>query len=341
MIVIRFVIPTCLLSCVSPLVPPAAADTFQMILKGKVMMKDGSPPPSVAGIQRECSDSSGSAPGPLTDKKGNFLWRMDVDNMLTRVCTLHASIQGYDSTRIDISNLNGMVNNIKELPPMILTRSAGDPRVVKNTDEDVPLRGHPEWKAAMKAGDANNFPEMALHLRGVVAAEPKFARGWHTLGIAYELMQKPADARDAYLHATQADPKSVISFVTLSRMDILTKDWEGAKNAAQTAIKLDPKQIYSEVYLHQAVAKYELKDLPGAEASAKEAIARGGKANSRAEFVLGRVLDAKGDSAGAREHIAKFLAENPNAPDAELIKTYMDIIGKPEAGALNPDLELP
>jgi tetratricopeptide (TPR) repeat protein len=340
-ILIRLVGPICLLSCVSPLTPTAAADTYQMILKGRVMMKDGSPPPSTAGIQRHCSDGQGSAPGPLTNKKGEFLWRMDVDNMLTRVCTLEASIIGYDSTRIDISNLNAIVTNIKELPPMILTRSAGDPRIVKNTDEDVPLRAHAEWKAAMKSGDANNFPEMVDHLRGVVAAEPKFAKGWHTLGIACELLQKPADARDAYLHATQADPKSVISFVTLSRMDVVTKDWQGAQTAAQTAIKLDPKQNYSEVYLHLAVARYELKDLPGAEASAKEAIARGGKANSRAEFVLGRVLDAKGDSAGAREHIATFLAENPTAPDAELIKNYMDIIGKPEAGALNPDLELP
>jgi len=310
-----------------------------MILKGKVMMKDGSPPPGIAGIQRECSDIQGSAPGPLTDKKGNFLWRMDVDNMLTRVCTLHAAIAGYDSTTIDISNLSAMVNNIKELPPMILTKSTGDPRIVKNTDEDVPSKAHAEWIKAMKAGDANNFPEMALHLRGVVAAEPKFAKGWHTLGIAYEMIQKPADARDAYLHATQADPKSVISWVTLSKMDVMTKDWAGAKSAAQTAIKLDPKGNYSEVYLHQAVALYELKDLPGAEASAKESLARGGKASVRAEFVLGRILDAKGDTAGAREHVAKFLAENPNAPDAELIKNYMDIIGKPEAGALNPDLE--
>jgi hypothetical protein len=133
---VRLFIAIGILSCVSPLVQPGAADTYQMILKGKVMMKDGSPPPGTAGIQRECSDSAGSAPGPLTDKKGQFLWRMDVDNMLTRTCTLYASIAGYDSTRIDISNLSGMVNNIKELPPMILTRSAGDPRVVKNTDED-------------------------------------------------------------------------------------------------------------------------------------------------------------------------------------------------------------
>jgi Flp pilus assembly protein TadD len=340
-IFIRLFIAICILSCLSPLVPPAVADTYQMILKGKVVMKDGSPPPGSAGIQRECSDSAGSAPGPLTDKKGQFLWRMDVDNMLTRTCTLYASIPGYDSTRIDISNLSGMVNNIKELPPMILTRSAGDPRVVKNTDEDVPTKAHAEWKAAMKAGDANNFAEMAVHLRGVVAAEPKFSKGWHTLGIAYELLQKPADARDAYMHATQADPKSLVSWVTLSRMDVVTKDWPGAQTAALTAIKLDPKQNYSEVYLHLAVARYELKDLAGAETSAKEAIARGGKANSRAEFVLGRILDAKGDSAGAHEHVAKFLAENPNSPDAELLKAYLDVIGKPESSALNPDLELP
>jgi tetratricopeptide (TPR) repeat protein len=133
----------------------------------------------------------------------------------------------------------------------------------------------------------------------------------------------------------------VISYVTLSRMDVLVKDWQGAETAAQGAIKLDGKKTYAEVYLHQAVARYELKDYAGAEASAKEALGQPVNETSRAEFVLGRILDAKGDHDGARQHIAKFLKENPNTPDADLIKAYMDAIGKPEAGAVNPDLELP
>lgn len=341
MIFIRLFAAICLISCIPAFIPPAAAEAYEVILKGKVVMRDGSPLPSGIGIQRHCDDVVGSAPGPLTSKKGEFTWHMDADSMATRSCYLEAAVKGYESTRIDISSLDGFSSKVKELPPLVLSKTGGDPRVVKNGDEDVPPAAHSAWVAAIKADNAGNYPEFAVQLTKVVAAAPKFARGWHTLGIAYEALQMTNEARDAYQHAIQADPKMVVSYVTLSRMDVLAKDWQGAETAAQGAIRLDPKKTFPEVYLHQAVARYELKDYAGAEASVKEALGLAGKETSRAEFVLGRILDAKGDSAGARQHIAKFLAENPKTPDADLIKGYMDVIGKSEAAGVNPDLELP
>jgi tetratricopeptide (TPR) repeat protein len=150
------------------------------------------------------------------------------------------------------------------------------------------------------------------------------------------------EARDAYTHATDADPKLLISWVTLSRMDVLVKDWSGAAKAADTAIKLDLKHMYPEVYLHQAVARYELKDLQGAESSATQALQLDAKERKfRGEFVMGRILAAKGDTAGAKTHISKYLALDPSAPDKDLLKGYLEVLGKPEAAGINPDLELP
>jgi Tfp pilus assembly protein PilF len=322
------------------LVEPVAADTYQVILKGKVVMQDGSPLPSVAGLQRICSDYQGNVPGPITNKKGEYLWRMDTDNMLTRACRLEATMVGYVSTSIDISDLSGFISTVKELPPLVLSAKGSDPRSVNNSDSDVPSNARVAWKAAMKAGDAGKLTELASQLQMVVAAAPKFARGWHTLGVAYETAQMPAEARDAYVHATELDPKMVVAWVTLSRVDVLTKDWEGASKAADTAIKLDTKRMYAEVYLHRAVARFELKDLDGAEASAKETLQSKQKL-ARAEFVLGRILAAKGDAAGAKEHIEKYLELNPKTPDADLIRSYLQVIGKPEEASFNPDLELP
>jgi Flp pilus assembly protein TadD len=324
------------------LAEPAAADTYQVILRGKVVMQDGSPLPTAAGIQRLCSDSAGSAPGPLTSKKGDYLWRLDVDNMLTRACKLEATLPGYISTSIDISDLSGLISSTKELPPLVLTARGGDPRAINSSDSDVPSGAHAAWKAAMKAIDAGNLPEVSNQLKMAVAAAPKFARGWHILGVSYETQQMFAEARDAYTHATEVDPKMLVSWVTLSREDVLVKDWAGASKAADTAIKLDTKRMFGEVYLHRAVALYELKDLDGAEASAKEALRPEQKQKEfRAEFVLGRILAAKGDAAGAREHIQKYLTLDPKAADADLLRGYLDVIGKPEAASVNPDLELP
>ena len=53
---------------------PAAV--YSIILKGTVVMPDGSPLAFTAGIERICSDNAGSAPGPTTNKKGEYLWRV-------------------------------------------------------------------------------------------------------------------------------------------------------------------------------------------------------------------------------------------------------------------------
>ncbi len=318
-----------------------SGETIPVIVRGKVTMQDGSPPPATVGIQRLC-DENGSAPGTVTNKKGEYVWQMDADSMSSRTCRIEAALTGYSSTSIDISSLNGALSRTADLPPLVLTARGADPRVINSMDADVPASARGAWKAAMKAVDAGNAAEAGRQLRLVVASAPKFARGWHTLGIAYETDDMVAEAKDAYTHATDADPKMLISWVTLSRIDVLAKDWQGAAKAADMAIKLDLKHIYPEVYLHQAVARFGMNDLPGAESSASQALRLDAKERKfRGEFVLGRILAAKGDTDGARTHIAKYLALNPTPPDVELVKGYLDVIGKPDAAGINPDLELP
>lgn len=322
------------------LIQPLAGETYQLILRGKVSMKDGSALPKQTGIERVCSDGAGSAPGPLTDKNGQYLWRMEVDPMRTRSCHLQATSKGYTSTSIDISALNGYTDTQKELPALILSPRTESARALNSSDSDVPSGARSAWKAAMKAIDSGNLPEAASQLRSMAAAAPKFARGWQTLGIVYETIQMPAEAREAYQHAVEADPKQLVSWITLAHMDILAKDWQGAATASETAIRLDTKHAYPEIYLHQAAARLKLKDLPGAEASTREAL-RDPKQNARAELILAQILDARADYPGAREHAAKYLELEPTAADADQIKAWSELLGKPEAAGVEPQPERP
>jgi tetratricopeptide (TPR) repeat protein len=126
-------------------------------------------------------------------------------------------------------------------------------------------------------------------------------------------------------------------YLALARLCIKTKDWQCAAKNVDALIKIDTKKTVTEVYLHQAVARYGLKDLDGAAASAQQAIQL---KFARAEYVLGRILEAKGDAAGAREHISKYLEMDKNTPDADVIQAHLQNIGKPEASALDADLEV-
>ncbi len=338
----RLLAVLCLVTSIALSVETAAADTYKVILRGKVVMPDGSPPPGIAGIQRLCSDSYGDAPGPITNKKGEYIWQMDFDNMLTRVCRLQAELKGYASSSVDISDINGFISTDKQLPPIVLHVRGADPRVIVDMDSDVPGPAKAAWKGVLKALGTGSLPDVVSQLKLVVAAAPKFARGWDSLGIAYETMLMTAEARDAYIHATELDPKMTIAFVTLSREDVLAKDWQGAENAAEAAIRLDVKHMYPEVYLHQAVAQYELKNLDAAEASAKKALELDAPERKyRGEFVLGQILAAKGDVAGAKQHVKRYLDLAKTPPDLDLIKGYLDVIGTVEAASVHPDLELP
>lgn len=331
-------IGTCLVASLVSyfVVLPASAENYPLIIKGKVTMSDGSPPPFSVGIETVCSDTQGSAPGPLTNKKGEYLWRMDVDPLRSRSCVIRATHSGYVSTSIDISALNGYTSTTTTLDPIVITSRAADPYAIFSNESGVPSKTNTAWRAAIKAYDAHQFNEAVTQLQTVVAGAPKFAPAWHAMGVMLDRdLQRPAEARPAYEHAIEADPKSLPSYIALTRLCIKMKDWQGAAKTADALIKMDSKKVVTEVYLHQAVAQYGLKDLAGAETSVQEAIRL---KIPRAEYVLGRILQAKGDAAGAREHITKYLEEDKSTPDAALIRAQLELIGKPEAKPIEPEL---
>jgi hypothetical protein len=332
----RSFLGTCLVASLFFSVHPASAAVYPIIIKGKVTMSDGTPPPFTVGIERVCTDLQGSAPGPLANKKGEFTWRMDVDPFNSRKCVIQATHAGYTSTTVDISALDGATGAVTTLENLVISSAVANPYTIGTNDSGVPSKAGSAWKAAMKAVDERNLPEAAVQLKAAVDAVPKFAAGWHALGVVQESQGKDAEARDAYQHAIDADPKMLAAYVTLTRAFLKASDWAGAAKTADSLIKADSKKIYSEIYLHQAVARYQLKDLDGAAASAQEAVKL---KVPRAEYVLGRTLEAKGDAAGAREHISKYLEQNKNAPDAPAIRTHLENIGKPGAQGVEPDLE--
>jgi cytochrome c-type biogenesis protein CcmH/NrfG len=326
------------LACICSLIQTAAADDYPIILHGKVVMEDGSPPPVPIAIERVCSDVYGDMPGVLTDKKGEYIWRMNIDPLEQRNCVIRATHTGYSSSEVEVSGVD-TIHTTLDLPPITIHPAAGDPYTLNFSDKGITGRAAADWKAAIKALDAQNLPEGGRRLEAVVAAAPKAAQAWHALGVVDDKLDKTAEAHAAYEHAIEADPKYLRSYVTLARLCIKTKDWNCAAKTSDALIKADPKRSYPEIYLHQAVARYELKDLNGAQESIQESI-RLDPRHARAQYVLGRILEAKGDLAGAKQHMAQYLKLEPAPPDVDLVKGHIDNLGKPVANDVDPDLEV-
>jgi tetratricopeptide (TPR) repeat protein len=266
---------------------------------------------------------------------------MDFDTTFTRTCFLMAAHDGYTSTQVDISAINPVMDHNIKVAALILTSRLADPYLITDVDASIPSKALNAWRAAMKAVNANDAEGATSHFQEVLVAAPKLAVAWHALGVVYDRQHMLPPARDAYQQAIAADPKMLQPYLTLARLDVRTKDWDGVMKAADALIKVDKKNAYPEIHLHRAVAQYGLKDLAGAEMGVQEVIRQDPKhAMPRAEYVLGRVLEAKGDINGAREHMTKYLELDPKTSDADAIKVHLQYLGKQDDAQVEPELEL-
>jgi len=311
---------------------PAAANS--LLMRGKVVMEDGSAPNRSIGVERFCNDT-GAQREAQTDKKGNYLWPMEIDPLNSRACVLRAAFVGYESTVIDISAFNWSAD--PNLPPLVLRRrEAGSSNQDANifSEDGIPLAARNAWNNAQKLVQKKNWPAAERELRTAVRLAPKFTRGWNALGLVCSNENKPAEARDAFERVAELDPKSLDALLDVARESIAAKDWTNAEKSAAALIKADTKQRYPEIYLHQATARFYLKDRDGAEASARTGIRLDRRREApRIEYVLGVILEAKGDYAGAREHLAQYLALDAKTTDAADVRARMENLGKPPSQA--------
>jgi len=334
----------CLAAAVCGTVQSSKADVYPVIVIGKVTMPDGSPPPVIMSIERICTgDNMGTAPGPLTNKKGEWVWRVEIDLYVQRSCVFHAHHDGYTSTSIDASNLNeNYLDKTVHVPDLIVNKMTADPYALILPGDDLSGKARKSWDEAMKALDQKKVDDAIADLTRATEEAPKNPFTWHSLGVVEDKFGRKPAAKEAYQKAIEADPKMLQPYVTLARLCLQLRDWQCTETAAENGIKADKKKVYPELYLHEIVARFGMKDLDGAEKEADELIALDAKQHRvpRVEFVLGRILEEKGDINGARDHMTKYLALEGTSRDSKQVRAHMDALGKPEAKEDVPDPEV-
>jgi VWFA-related protein len=327
----------------------ATASAADLVLRGKVVMEDGSVPDRKIAIERDCGNMQLHV--ATTNSRGEYSFRADVDTpgtgLLTSTgvmgsvggsvtnvtshasCMLRASLPGYESNAIALSVLNSFSDPV--LPTFVLVRRGKQANFDMLTASGVPRSASIVWSRAIKSIHAKNYPEAERQLRAAVASAPRFAQGWNALASVLVLEQKTGEAREAYRTAIALNPKLVPERLILARLDITANDWNETLKTAEGLIQADIKREYPEAYLYQALARYQLNDLAGAEASAIEAIRLDRRRDvPAAEYVYGLILEARRTYASAGEHMAKYLELKPKAPDADAVRSRMQSLGTGE-----------
>ncbi len=357
--------------------PPASAQP--LFLRGKVTMADGSPPGKLIAISRVCPGAASKIIATASGKTGEYLWQAQAtdlgigavggglggteaaeilmqnaggghDSLAGDVlgatgfgvasCHLQAELSGYFSTTIEISDPSLLRE--PRLPALVLAPKRPGMNLEVNDSAIVPRAIRSSWDSAQKAMIAQNWTEAERALASVADNDAKFRPGWAALGMVDHNLKKFDEAREAYRRAVALDPKALPAQLGLVRANMECQDWEETIRTAGVLIAADPKHRYLEAYLDEAIAKYHLKDLDAAEALIKQLLQLD-QAHElpRAEYLMGMILEARKEIDAAREHMKKYLALQPGAPDAPQARARIENLGKGPAGGPDNEIDAP
>jgi tetratricopeptide (TPR) repeat protein len=186
------------------------------------------------------------------------------------------------------------------------------------------LKAPPEARKAYGKGVAaiakRKWAEAQKELQRAIGIYPDYAPAWSDLGLAFMEQSQPKEAVSAWERAIEADPKYAKPYLQLARLAVNEGRMEDAVQIANRALSARAAAPPG-IYFYQAVANFNLHRLDAAEKGARQTI--GLDANheyTQAEHLLGEVLAAKGDRAGAVEHLKRYLELAPKAQDVPAVK---------------------
>jgi tetratricopeptide (TPR) repeat protein len=340
-----------------------------ILLSGRVLLEDGTPPPEPAKIERICNGVS-RAEG-YADSKGYFSIQIGnegavfqdaseqggganfpgggmgnlggmsgqtgssnngsymSDSRLNN-CELRADVSGYRSQLVNLMNRHALDN--PDIGVILLHRQA------PNEGSIISARSLAAPKDARKAFDKGQdhlkkkkLDDAFKEFQKAVMLYPAYSTAWCELG-KIEAARGQADiARGSFNEAIKADPKFVEPYLHLSRLALADKNWQQLADLSDKALELDNFD-YPQEFLFNAVAHYNLHDLDGAQKS----VLRAEKLDTRhlipdIAHLEGLVLAQRGDYTAAAEHLRTYLTQAPDAPDAATVRQQLADIEKAAA----------
>ena len=180
------------------------------------------------------------------------------------------------------------------------------------------------FEKADAAAGRKNYEEAALLFRKVVEADPADHPAWAELGTMYYAMGKAEEAESAYVRALKERPDFPRAAVNLGRLRIAMKKYEPAIEVLAAALEKRPES--GEVNLLLGEAYLQLKKGSRAVPYLNEA-ARLGRAE--AHLRLATLYNAVGLKERAAAEYEQFLAKEPNHPEKEKFRRYVEENKKP------------
>jgi tetratricopeptide (TPR) repeat protein len=324
-------------------------------LYGKVVMPDGTTPPSQVVIERVCG-SGAARPQTYADSHGNFSFQVgQTQDMLPDAtvsrstptpgtnssqsntfnlsnCELRASLPGYRSDVVSLAGRRSLDDG--NVGTIFLHRLANvEGLTTSATSALAPKDARKAFEKGLDAVKKSKVDEAQADFQKATELYPRYASAWFELGRAYEYRERIQEARDAFSKAIAADSKYVNPYEHLYVLAMKEQKWEDVATITDQVMRLNPYEFPLSVY-YNAVANLQLGKLDVAEKSVREAASMesAGK-NPKISYVLGLIQIQKQDYKGAAESLRTYLKSDAINDRERVKKMLADIEKQVEAKA--------
>ncbi len=308
----------------------SAPGAVGFVVRGRVMMEDGTAPSGEVYIERVCVGLVKRE--TTTDSNGNFSFQLTVDTSRSdavsqlQSCRLRAVLGGYRSSMAAIGSyfdLN-LSEPFLEVGTIFLRREAKPAEAVISANSlRAPKRSRDAYQNGVKALAQDRLAEARKQLERAVGSYPAYAEAWYYLGVVCERQGRASAAREAYTRSGSADAQFAAPFLRLGEMAVREKKWQEVLAAAKTGLARDATH-WPALHLLDAVANFNLGDLDAAGRSAREVVRLDTEHRfPQAEHILGMVFLENRNYPEAAAHLRTYLQQAPQAANAELVRKQL------------------
>ncbi|HZU24890.1 MAG TPA: hypothetical protein VFA04_05180 [Bryobacteraceae bacterium] len=298
-------------------ISPAAA-----IVTGQVTLEDGSPPNELVEIYGGCNGARVFV--AVADSKGHFTVNPALfgNAAAGAHCSLQAVLDGYRSQPKDITGINeksGM-----KLGKVVLQPFSPAAKGLASTADTQASKGQRnEYRKALDEAAKQHWSKAIASLARITAECPAYASAWLTLGVLQQSNGDSAGAERSFTQAMRADANFALPFIRAAALEAAQGDWQHSLDHSQRAVDLDPA-AFPNAWALAALANMALQHPEAAERSARAGLRLDAdRQYPELEFALGTVLYGKDDITGAASHLASYIQESPQGPNAAAARNQL------------------
>jgi tetratricopeptide (TPR) repeat protein len=309
-----------------------------IVLSGKVVVDDGTPPPGQVAVQTLCrgqkhtvayTDSSGTFSFVLAEQRvgANALSAGFSDASVAggpdglpvgnnpsplanarewRECSVQAELPGFTSETVYIiSKVDNRGGNIGSIKLSRIARVQG--LTVSATSSAAPEEARKSLEKGHDLEKKNKWDEAFQAFQKAVEVYPRYAVAWFEIGRVHLMKGDVAAAKQSFGKSLEADPQYVNPYLGLVQIAGQEQKWQEMADLTAKVVGLNPIN-FPNAWFYNGYANFNLGKLPEAEKSAREGL----KVDTehqypRLEYLLGMTLMEEKDYSSASEHLQNFL----------------------------------